>query len=196
MTIRKLTKVKKRDGRIVRFDRKKIETAIFKSAQTLGGKDKNIAEELSYKVVDVVKENTSAGKIPNVEDVQDAVEKVLIEEGHARTAKCYILYRQKRAEIRKTKSLLGIEDDLKLSLNAITVLQKRYLRRDGYGKVIETPRQMFERVAKSVSLAEKKFKISQKDQKEIEQEFFRMMSTFEFLPNSPTLMNAGTGTGL
>jgi len=196
MTIRKLTKVKKRDGRIVRFDRKKIETAIFKSAQTLGGKDKNIAEELSYKVVDVVKENTSAGKIPNVEDVQDAVEKVLIEEGHARTAKCYILYRQKRAEIRKTKSLLGIEDDLKLSLNAITVLQKRYLRRDEYGKVIETPKQMFERVAKAVASAEKKIKTSLKEQKEIEQEFFRMMSTFEFLPNSPTLMNAGTGTGL
>jgi len=196
MAIRKLTKVKKRDGRIVRFDRKKIENAIFKAAQTLGGKNRSIAEELSYKVVDIVKEQTPAGKTPTVEDVQDGVEKVLIEEGHARTAKCYILYRQKRAEIRKTKSLLGIEDDLKLSLNAITVLQKRYLRRDGYGKVIETPRQMFERVAKAVASAEKKFKTSREEQKKIEQEFFRMMSTFEFLPNSPTLMNAGTGTGL
>jgi ribonucleoside-diphosphate reductase alpha chain len=196
MAVRKLTKIKKRDGRIVEFNRQKIESAIWKAAQTLGGKDKKTAEELSHKVVDLVKEVTPAGEIPTVEQVQDCVEKVLIEEGHARTAKCYILYRQKRAEIRKAKSLLGIQDDLKLSLNAITVLQKRYLRKDENGKVIETPRQMFERVAKAVSLAEKNFKKTEKQRKEIEEEFFRMMSSLEFLPNSPTLMNAGTGTGL
>jgi len=196
MSLRKLTKIKKRDGRIVDFDRKKVENAIWKAAQTLGGKNRKIAEELSHKVVELVKQETPAGQIPTVEQVQDAVEKVLIEGGHARTAKCYILYRQKRADIRKTKSLLGIQDDLKLSLNAITVLQKRYLRRDEHGRVIETPRQMFERVAKAVSLAEKRFKTPSKEQKELEKEFFRMMSTFDFLPNSPTLMNAGTGTGL
>ncbi len=196
MPIKNLTKIKKRDGRIVDFDREKVANAIWKAAQTLGGKDKKLAEDLSYKVVEGVKETTPAGEIPTVENVQDAVEKVLIEEGHARTAKCYILYRQKRAEIRKTKSLLGIEDDLKLSLNAITVLQKRYLRRDENGNIIETPRQMFERVAKAVALAEKKFQVPEKEREEIEKEFFRMMSTFEFLPNSPTLMNAGTGTDL
>ncbi len=194
--VKELTKIKKRDGRIVDFDRSKIENAIWKAAQTLGGKDRKIAEELSYKVVEFLKKEIPDGETPTVEQVQDAVEKILIEEGHARTAKCYILYRQKRAEIRKAKSLMGIEDDLKLSLNAITVLHKRYLKRDEYGKVIETPRQMFERVAKAVTSAEKKFKTPSEEQKKIEEEFLRMMSTFEFLPNSPTLMNAGTGTNL
>ena len=196
MAIKKLTKVQKRDGRIVKFDREKIENAIWKAAQTLGGKDRKAAEELSYKVVELVKEETPAGKTPTVEQVQDIVEKILIEEGHVRTAKCYILYRQKRAEIRRAKSLLGVQDDLKLSLNAITVLEKRYLMRDEHGRVIETPRQMFERVAKAVASAEKRFKTPAEERKELEKEFFRMMSTFEFLPNSPTLMNAGTGTGL
>jgi len=196
MAIKELKKIKKRDGRIVPFDREKIENAIWKAAQTLGGKDKKMSEELSYKVVEVVKNEVPAGETPTVEQVQDCVEKVLIEGGHARTAKCYILYRQKRAEIRKTKSLLGIEDDLKLSLNAITVLQKRYLMRDENGRVIETPKQMFERVAKAIASAESKFKTPPKERKELEDEFFKMMSNFEFLPNSPTLMNAGTGTNL
>ncbi|MEM5793153.1 MAG: vitamin B12-dependent ribonucleotide reductase [Candidatus Aenigmatarchaeota archaeon] len=196
MVVKELKKIKKRDGRIVDFDRMKIEEAIWKAAQTLGGKDRKMAEDLSYKVVELLKQEINEGEIPTVEQVQDAVEKVLIEEGHARTAKCYILYRQKRAEIRKAKSLLGIQDDLKLSLNAITVLQKRYLRRDENGNVIETPRQMFERVAKAVADAEKKFGTLPEERKKIEEEFFRMMSTLEFLPNSPTLMNAGTGTNL
>ncbi len=196
MARRKLKKIKKRDGRIVDFDRKKIENAIWAAARTLGGKDRKTAEELSYKVVDHLREILPAGEIPTVEQVQDAVEKILIEEGHARTAKCYILYRQKRSEIRRTKKLLGVEDDLKLSLNAITVLQKRYLMRNEHGELIETPKQMFERVAKAVASAEKNFKTPKKEIEKIEKEFFRIMSTLEFLPNSPTLMNAGTGNNL
>ncbi|MBD3156077.1 MAG: vitamin B12-dependent ribonucleotide reductase [Candidatus Aenigmarchaeota archaeon] len=196
MARRKLKKIKKRDGRIVDFDRKKIKNAIWAAARTLGGKDEDLPDKLSHKVVDYLKESLPAGEVPTVEKVQDAVEKILIEEGHARTAKCYILYRQKRAEIRRAKKLLGVEDDLKLSLNAITVLQKRYLKRDEHGNIIETPKQMFERVAKEVASAEETFKTPKKEREEIEGEFLRLMSTLEFLPNSPTLMNAGTGSNL
>jgi anaerobic ribonucleoside-triphosphate reductase len=115
MARKKLDKIKKRDGRIVDFDRKKIENAIWAAARTLGGKDKKLAEELSHKVFDYLKETLPAGEIPTVEQVQDAVEKILIEEGHARTAKCYILYRQKRAEIRRAKKLLGVSIKLPFS---------------------------------------------------------------------------------
>jgi len=188
-------KIMKRDGTIVDFDKNKISNAIWKAAKGIGGKDKKRADELAEIVVDIlIKENNK--KIPSVERIQDIVERVLIEQDHAKTAKAFILYRQKRSELRKAKSLLGVEDDLKLSLNAITVLNKRYLRKDENGKVIETPKQMFERVAKAIALAEKRFKTPSAEQKELENEFFRIMNKFEFLPNSPTLMNAGTGTDL
>ena len=72
-------------------------------------------------------------------------------------AKAYILYRQKRAEIREAKRYLGVADDLKLSVNAVEVLKKRYLRRDERGLVVETPGEMFERVAAHVSQAESRY---------------------------------------
>ena len=72
----------------------------------------------------------------------------------ADVAKAYILYRQKRSEIREAKQYLGVADDLKLSVNAIEVLKKRYLRRDESGLVAETPGEMFARVAAHVSQAE------------------------------------------
>ncbi|MEJ5187352.1 MAG: vitamin B12-dependent ribonucleotide reductase, partial [Candidatus Geothermincolales bacterium] len=118
----------------------------------------------------------------------------LIESGLPRTAKAYILYRQQRAEIRKAKDLLGVRDELKLTVNAVNVLKKRYLRRDEAGRVVETPDQMFRRVARAVAEADLKYD-PEADVASVEEEFYRMMVNLEFLPNSPTLMNAGTEVG-
>ncbi|MFW6115302.1 MAG: vitamin B12-dependent ribonucleotide reductase [Thermodesulfobacteriota bacterium] len=86
----------------------------------------------------------------------------------------------------------GIES--RLSTNALTVLERRYLRKDEEGKVIETPEEMFRRVAHHVSLAELNY--SSEDQvQEVEEAFFQVMTELKFLPNSPTLMNAGTELG-
>ena len=130
--------------------------------------------------------------IAGVEDIQDIVERVLIGSGYNDVAKAYILYRQKRSEIREAKCYLGVADDLLLSVNAATVLKKRYLRRDERGLVAETPEEMFERVAAHVSQAEIKYcghaKICRC-------KFLKMMRSLEFLPNSPTLMNAGLPLG-
>ncbi|MEM3399820.1 MAG: vitamin B12-dependent ribonucleotide reductase [Candidatus Micrarchaeia archaeon] len=186
-----IKKIRKRDGRIVDFDPEKIANAIWKAAQSVGGKDRETAERLSQIVVKLLEEKY-AGKIPTVEEVQDVVEKVLIEEGHAKTAKAYILYRQKRKEIREMKAALGVIDDLKLSINAIKVLEARYLRKDENGIVIETPGQMFRRVAKAVAKADEFYG---EDSAKTEEEFYQMMANLEFLPNSPTLMNAGTHIG-
>jgi ribonucleoside-diphosphate reductase alpha chain len=81
-----------------------------------------------------------------------------------------------------------------LTKNAITVLERRYLKRDKEGKVLETPVQMFRRVADTIAAADKKFD-EKADATLIAEEFYRMMTQLEFLPNSPTLMNAGRELG-
>lgn len=91
--------VKKRDGRLVSFDKNKIAIAIFKAASTVGGKDENLANELAGVVISFL-EKIFVDKIPGIEDIQDMVEKVLIETGHAKTAKAYIIYREKRTRRR------------------------------------------------------------------------------------------------
>ena len=98
-----IKKVRKRDGTIVDFDKERITNAIFKAAVEVGGRDRRTAERLSDEVVKLLEEKF-VGEIPSVEDVQDIVEKVLIERGHARTAKAYILYRKQHEELRKIKS--------------------------------------------------------------------------------------------
>ena len=100
-----LTKIRKRDGRIVPFDQEKITTAIFKAAKAVGGDDRKRAEFLSDRVVQVL-EKKYRTTIPSVEDVQDIVEKILIEYGHSKTAKAFIIYRQQRSEIRNFQNVL------------------------------------------------------------------------------------------
>lgn len=95
--------IKKRDGRIVEFNEAKITDAIFKAAQAVGGEDRQTAMELTLEVLKNLKKKFN-GHIFSVEDVQDVVEKVLIEAGHAKTAKAYILYRAERTRIREAKS--------------------------------------------------------------------------------------------
>jgi ribonucleoside-triphosphate reductase (formate) len=93
--------VLKRDGRKAPFNEKKIADAIFRAAQAVGGEDRALAEELAG-VVAMFLEKKYSGKTPGIEDVQDIVEKILIETGHAKTAKAYILYRDKRTRIRES----------------------------------------------------------------------------------------------
>lgn len=100
-----IEKIKKRDGRIVDFDSKKITDAIFKAARTLGGSDTQMAEDLTGKVIEYLEKDMHLD-IPEVEQIQDAVEKVLIEAGHAATAKKYILYRAERNRIREKNTRL------------------------------------------------------------------------------------------
>jgi ribonucleoside-triphosphate reductase len=98
-----ITKIIKRDGRKVAFNVDKIAKAIFKAANSVGGKDYEEAEELASKVCEYLEKKIESG-YPTVEQVQDAVEKILIEEGHAATAKSYILYRAERTQQREMNS--------------------------------------------------------------------------------------------
>ena len=107
-----LTRIIKRDGREVAFDRSKITDAIFKAAQVLGGSDYQMAQDLAAQVEAYVECILGEGAVPTVEQVQDAVEHTLIENGHARTAKEYILYRAERTRVREmnTRLMKTLED--------------------------------------------------------------------------------------
>lgn len=93
-----IKKITKRDGRTVEFDVNKIAEAIFKAAQVLGGRDREMAMYLA-KQTELYLLEVCHNQVPTVEQIQDAVEKILIENGHARTAKEYILYRAERLSL-------------------------------------------------------------------------------------------------
>ncbi len=189
-----VSNIRKRDGRIVKFRSEKIANAIFKAMAATGKPDRELADAIASQSVSKVFERF-AGRIPSVEDVQDVVEETLMESGETKAAKAYILYRQKRAAIRETKVFIGVpKDELKLSVNAVEVLRSRYLLREESGRIVETPRQMFMRVAKAVARADEKYRSTTEAEKSA-REFFNLMEGLYFLPNSPTLMNAGTSLG-
>jgi len=153
----KIIQIRKRDGRVVPFNEEKITNAIYKAIAATGGRDRTLAESLSKRVVEILYEKYGANIIPAVEDVQDVVERALVENGQARVAKAYIIYRQKRAEIRSEKQKVLEKDtidevDKAFDLNALRVLKARYLKKDETGKLIETPKQLFTRIAVHAAL--------------------------------------------
>lgn len=109
-----ITKIQKRDGRQMPFNVEKIADAIYKAATAVGGKDYNSAIALAEEVCRILDRKVSeSGRTPTVEEVQDTVEKVLVENGHAKTAKAYILYRANRTRIREMNtSLMKTYEDL------------------------------------------------------------------------------------
>jgi ribonucleoside-triphosphate reductase len=100
-----ISQIKKRDGRIVSFEKDKITKAIWKAAQAVGGKDYLTAVELTEKVVEIA-QYIDGDECATVEGIQDLVEKVLVKNGHYKTAKAYILYRKQHQDMRETAHLL------------------------------------------------------------------------------------------
>ena len=98
-------RVQKRDGRLVDFNKSKITQAIFRAAQSVGGKDQALADMLADRVI-IYLSGLFDEHLLTVEEVQDAVEKVLIENGHAKTSKAFILYREERRRLREERSAL------------------------------------------------------------------------------------------
>jgi ribonucleoside-diphosphate reductase alpha chain len=189
----KVAHIRKRDGSVVPFSPQKIEQAIRKALTATKADGKELAASLARRVVEIVADRF-AESVPGVEDIQDIVEEVLMTQGYASVAKAYVLYRQQRAYLRRLKQVIGVSDDLKLSVNAIKVLERRYLLKDEAGNVRETPAELFRRVARTVAAVETSFDPAA-DVKALEQDFFDLMSNLEFMPNTPTRMNAGAPLG-
>src|ERR671910_649848 len=153
-----IAKIRKRDGRIVHFEQSKISNAIYKALIATGKPDYPLAERLGAKVVQKMVQQ-SEKTIPSVEDAQDMVESILIEEGLSETAKAYILYRHERRKVRDEKmKVLNKKDldevDKAFDINSLRVLAARYLLRDNNNEILEGPKQMFERVATLVAIAD------------------------------------------
>jgi len=185
-----IAKIRKRDGRIVDFDSSRIRDAIHKAFIAVELKDGERAESITSEVVKLLEEKFEE-RIPSVEDVQDLVIEVLKKNGYAKVAAEYQDYRKKKKEIRELKEKLGIVAP-KLTVNALEVLKKRYLLKDETERIIETPAQLFMRIAKAIAEIDGKYG---GDQGENEKIFYEMLAGLKFIPNSPTLFNAGTEIG-
>ena len=105
-----LTHVIKPTGAVVPFNAERITNAIYRAAVAVGGRDRATAEALTEQVINILGETVPPGQYPTVEEIQDVVEKVLIENGHARVAKAYILYREERARRQREKAARGYRD--------------------------------------------------------------------------------------
>ena len=268
-----INEIRKRNGTVTTFDLDKISNAIFQALAATSKADRGVADKLAGEVLDkLVEQGFTSDKAPTVEDIQDIVESTLIDSGNSDIAKSYIVYRHERRKLRDEKmrvlNLKALDPvSKKFDLNCLRVLASRYLFRNSKSEIIETPTQMFERVAilvgigdmlydsqvfdksanttqdideaKSylekldafdykfkvgdyffnkwhfrslinhyVTLANKgQMKVSFKDlltllaAKKLEvysdriTEYFKMMTGQNFLPNSPTMMNAGGRLG-
>lgn len=175
-------RITKRDGRVVEFELRKLVSVIEKAGAQVGEYGVAEAERLAEIAAHFIKEETTS-----VEAVQDIVEQVLMAAGHYKTAKAYILYREKRSDERRAERLIGVRDDLNMTPNQLKVMESRYLLKDEDGKVVETPSELFRRVARNLAGVEKKER-----RKEVEAKFYEVMSALEFLPAGRTLNNAGT----
>ncbi|MBI5754385.1 adenosylcobalamin-dependent ribonucleoside-diphosphate reductase [Candidatus Peregrinibacteria bacterium] len=194
-----IKKIKKRNGEIDSFSQEKITEAIWKAAQSVGGANKEMATQISNQVAAVLEVFfKDESNIPNVEQIQDLVEKILIEGGHAKTAKAYILYRAEHKNIRNTQEeiLNGHTSKLPFSVNALRVLAARYLQRDENGEVCESPEGMFERVAKALAKVEERYGKNEKEVADYTNKFQEVLDKFEFIPAGRTLTNAGGKTRL
>jgi len=185
-----ITKIRKRDGRIVDFDSNRIKDAIHRALIAVELENGERAESITEEVVKLL-EKRFKKTIPSVENAQDIVIEVLKKKDYEKVAREYQAYRKKKKEIRRLRKKLGIEEP-RLTVNALEVLRRRYLLRNEEGKIIETPAQTFTRVAKAIAKVDRKYR---GNPKESEKNFYGMIARVDFLPNSPTLFNAKTELG-
>ncbi len=169
------------NGQREAYSEEKVADAIFLAAQDVGGTDEQLARALATAVTMYLSEQFGRRKEISTRDIGDAVERILIERHHVKTAKAYILNRDKKREEIEAKIRLGVVDDVGLSLNSLVIMKNKYLQED------ETPGEAIRRVAKALSRVE-----AAGDRKQWEEKFEKVMRELRFLPGGRTLANAGT----
>ncbi len=155
-----ITDIRKRNGAVTAFNKDKISNAIFRALAATSKADRVLADQLAENVVDkLVDQGFTSSRTPTVEDIQDIVESTLIDSGNSDIAKAYIVYRHERRKLRdEKKNVLNLKilDPVskKFDLNCLRVIASRYLFRNGKNEIIESPTQMFERVAILVGIGD------------------------------------------
>lgn len=166
----------------------KIADSIFLAAQDVGGTDDKLAKKLADQVVGKLVKQYGRIKQVSSAEIGDMVERVLLSTGHYKTAKAYILNREKKRREEAAKRALGVHDEVGLSYNALLVVREKYLQKDEEGEPAESISGMIKRVAKFVAKAEE----GKKKREKWQGEFERIMKDKLFLPGGRTLANAGT----
>lgn len=192
--------------------RDQIARAIFAAAESAGIADRNLTEYLAGQVIERIERGKLGTRLPlpgmeglvvnkgkhkakktsQPREVKAMVEEALTEMGHPEIAEAYVKLREGKPM--PASELTAPGSALNLTSNALRVLEKRYLKKDFSGQVVESPEQMFRRVAHTIASAELAYD-AQADVRFWEAQFYDMMTSLEFLPNSPTLMNAGRELG-
>lgn len=193
-----LTEIRKRDGKVVAFSPEKITLALRKAMAVTKEGTPQLAAQLSHHVVEQLATvaKSRAAFVPEVEQVQDLVEVALIEAGLAKTVKAYILYREEHRQNREMQKqiLNGRTTKLPFTMNALRVIAKRYLQRDEDDNPIETPEEMYERVARTLAKVELNYGKSGEEVEEWQEKFYEVLANFEFTPAGRTIANAGSPT--
>jgi len=192
-------------------NRSQVAQIIFKSAEAMGIRDRKLVEKLTSQVIERL-EKAQAQYLPTLPGMEDLVDKRsrqsfrrrMPTEAEIEAMVMEILNAEKPVPKEEAKAEMDTKTEVKtpqettsatgLTDTALQVLEKRYLKKDKQGKPVETPEEMFHRVAHAIAAAELIYN-SKANVKTIEEEFYRLMSGLEFLPNSPTLMNAGRELG-
>ena len=155
-----INKIRKRSGTITAFNKDKISNAVFQALAATSKADRGAADKLADDVMNkLVEQGFTNSRAPTVEDIQDIVESTLIDSGNSDIAKAYIVYRHERRKLRERKmNVLNLKSldpvSKKFDLNCLRVLASRYLFRNGKNEIIESPTQMFERVAILVGIGD------------------------------------------
>ncbi|MBU5682290.1 MAG: hypothetical protein KQA34_01050 [Candidatus Aenigmarchaeota archaeon] len=177
------SKVIKRENYLQDFKIEKIENAIKKALIASNKFEENLLKNLLNQVLNKISQKFK-DKYPHVEEIQDIIEQVLIENNLYETAKAFILYRKEREKIREEKKKILNKEfldeiDRRFSINALRVVASRYLLRDENGKIIETPKQLFERVVALIVildiLYDEKFLI-----KMVNKKFMKMKALYDY----------------
>ena len=192
-----VTKIIKRNGSLVDFDLNRIKSAVLKAGEATSGFGEIVAEDITNKVYETLNKIYDQ-VIPNIEQIQDIIEMEIMRFGYPDVAKAYILYRLEHQKMRERQLeiLGGMVTDINFNESALTVISKRYLVRDEDGNIIESPEEMFRRVAKAIAEVENHYDKDSKFIKDLEENFYQIMTNFEFSPGGRTLANAGGPTRL
>ncbi len=167
--------------------RDRVARAVFTAAESIGISDRKLLERFTEQVSQRLE---IAQPFPGMEEFVPQQTKQPVSSSRIRAMVKEILTADEFSPQSRSQVISGI----KLSDNALRVLQRRYLTKDGEGKVIETPQELFHRVARHIASAEL-FYDAKADISFWEESFYQLMANLEFLPNSPTLMNAGHELG-